>query len=59
MITFINESGAGTLTIAITTDTLYLAGTASTGSRILAGPGIATAIKTESTKWIISGQGLT
>lgn len=57
-ITFVNETSAGTLTIAITSDTLQLAGTASTGSRTLVAGGIATALKITSTKWMISGVGL-
>lgn len=50
-----------TLTIAITTDTLYLAGTnyGTTGSRTLARGGLATILKRSSTSWIISGTGLT
>lgn len=56
-ITFINE--INTVTIAITSDTLTLMGTGSTGSRTLAANGIATAIKVASTKWVISGVGLT
>jgi hypothetical protein len=47
------------VTIAITTDTLYLAGTGTTGSRSLAQYGMATAIKLTSTTWLISGTGLT
>lgn len=57
VITFINE--INTVTIAITTDTLVLAGAGSTGSRTLAANGIATAVKITSTKWMISGVGLT
>jgi hypothetical protein len=57
VITFINR--INTLTIAITTDTLTMAGTGSTGSRTLAANGIATAIKDSATTWIISGSGLT
>lgn len=56
-ITFINE--INTVTIAITTDTLVLAGTGATGSRTLAASGVATAVKVTSTRWIISGTGLT
>lgn len=56
-ITFINDMN--TITIAITTDTLVLAGTGSTGSRTLAVNGVATAIKVTSTRWYISGTGLT
>lgn len=58
-VTFINQNSAGTITIAITTDTMRLAGTGTTGSRTLAANGIATAIKITSTEWIISGTGLT
>lgn len=58
-ITFINEDSAGSITIAITTDTMRLAGAGTTGSRTLAANGIATAIKLTSTEWIISGTGLT
>lgn len=56
-ITFVNE--VNTVTIAITTDTMVLAGAGTTGSRTLAANGVATAIKITSTKWIISGTGLT
>jgi hypothetical protein len=56
-ITFINETSQ-VVTIAITSDTLTLAGTTTTGSRSLAQNGVATAIKITSTKWIISGTGL-
>lgn len=57
-ITFVNDSSAGVLTIAITSDTLVLAGTGSTGSRTLAADGIATAIKVTSTRWQINGTNL-
>jgi hypothetical protein len=56
-ITFINR--INTLTIAITTDTLTLANTTDTGSMELAVNGIATAIKIDSTNWLISGVGVT
>ena len=58
-LTFVNQSGAGILTIGITTDVMRLAGTGVTGSRTLAANGIATAIKLTATEWIISGTGLT
>jgi len=57
-ITFINMTSQ-VVTIAITADTMYLAGTGTTGSRSLAQYGVATAIKIDSTHWIISGTGLT
>jgi len=56
-ITFINM--INTLTISINTDTMYLAGPGTTGSRTLAAYGMATAVKLTSTTWIISGNGLT
>jgi hypothetical protein len=57
-VTFVNlDSNA--ITIAITSDTMVLAGTASTGSRTLAQFGMATAVKVSSTTWLISGAGLT
>lgn len=56
-VTFINM--INTVTIAITTDTMYLAGVGTTGSRTLAAYGVATAIKVSSTSWVISGNGLT
>lgn len=58
-ITFDNDNGAGVITIAITTDTMRLAGAGTTGSRTLAANGIATAIKNGTTSWKISGTGLT
>lgn len=57
VLTFVN-SNSTSLTIAITTDTMYLAGSGTTGSRTLAQYGIATAIKTGTTSWLISGVGL-
>jgi hypothetical protein len=48
-----------TSSIAITTDTLRLAGTATTGTRTLAAYGMATLVKVEATTWIASGNGLT
>ena len=58
-ITFINQNGAGVVTIAITTDTMRLSSAGTTGSRTLAANGLATCIKVTSTEWIISGSGLT
>ncbi|CAB4214913.1 hypothetical protein UFOVP1616_56 [uncultured Caudovirales phage] len=53
-------AGVGvTVTIAITTDTMYLSPAGTTGSRTLAAYGMATALKTDTTKIMISGSGLT
>jgi hypothetical protein len=57
-ITFINMTSQ-VVTIAITTDTMYLSVAGTTGSRSLAQYGSATAIKMTSTTWLISGSGLT
>jgi len=57
-ITFTNMD-SNALSIAITTDTMYLAGVGTTGSRSLAQYGTATAVKKTSTTWLISGVGLT
>lgn len=56
VLTFVN--GTTSCTIPITTDTMTLAGTSTTGTRTLAPNGVATAIKITSTSWIISGTGL-
>jgi len=62
-LTFIAGPSATTATIAITTDTLRLAGGTSTGSRTLAANGMATAVKVSGTSsagvWYINGTGLT
>ena len=58
-ITIVNQNSAGVVTIAITSDTLRLAGAGTIGSRTLAANGVATALKITSTEWIISGSGLT
>lgn len=56
-LTFVNND-SNSISIAITTDTMTLAGTTTTGTRTLAQNGIATAIKTTATTWLISGTGL-
>lgn len=55
-LTFINL--INTLSIAITTDTMYLADDGSVGTRTLGPYGIATALKLDATTWIITGSGL-
>lgn len=55
---FVNQNAAGVMTIAITSDTMRLAGAGTTGSRTLAANGEAVARKITSTEWIISGTGL-
>ena len=57
-LTFINMTSQA-VTIAINTDTMYLSGAGTTGSRTLAQYGSASAIKITSTSWLISGSGLT
>jgi hypothetical protein len=58
VLTIININ-ASALSIAITSDTMTLAGGTSTGTRTLSQNGLATAIKITSTSWIITGTGLT
>lgn len=55
-LTFIND--INTVTIAITSDTLVFSGPNFAGSRTLSAGGMATAIKVASTRWYISGAGL-
>jgi len=57
-VTFVNMTSQ-VVTIAITTDTMYLAKDGTTGSRSLAQYGSATALKITSTNWLISGSALT
>lgn len=57
VLTFVNLAAAN-VTIAITTDTMYLAGLGTTGSRTLTQYGIASAVKVASTTWVISGNNL-
>lgn len=58
VLNFANRSGVNK-SIAITTDTMYLAGAGSTGTRTLSDYGMATAVKIASSTWLISGIGLT
>ena len=62
-ITFIAGSSATTVSIAIASDTLRLAGSTNTGTRTLAANGMATAVKVAGTSsagvWYINGTGLT
>ena len=58
VLSFVNYTSQ-VVTIAITSDTMYLAGVGTTGSRSLAQWGMATAIKLTTTTWLISGTGLT
>jgi hypothetical protein len=57
-ITFVNPASVS-LSIAITTDTLLLAGSGTTGTRTLGAYGMATVIKITSTSWMISGTNVT
>ena len=51
----IYNNSASNQTISITTDTLRLAGTATTGARTLAQRGFATCIKVAATEWVVTG----
>ena len=58
VLTFTNLTG-NAMTIALTTDTMYLAASGSGASRSLANLGMASMIKVAATIWIIAGTGLT
>lgn len=58
VLTFANMTSQ-VVSIAINTDTMYLAGTGATGTRSLAQYGMASALKLTATTWLISGNGLT
>jgi hypothetical protein len=58
-ITFVAGPSASSVIIAIATDTMYLVGAGTSGSRTLAAYGTATAIKVAATTWFINGSGLT
>jgi len=51
----IYNNSAASISIAITTDTLRLAGTATTGTRTLALRGLATLVKVAATEWVALG----
>jgi len=55
----VNQNAAGAITLAITTDTMRLAGAGTTGSRTIAANGVASVRKITSTEWIVSGTGVT
>jgi hypothetical protein len=57
--TIVVINGNVTSSIAITSDTLRLAGGTTTGTRSLAVYGMATLVKISATQWIASGNGLT
>jgi len=57
-ITFVNMA-TDSVAIAITSDTMNLAGAGTTGTRTLLQYGVATALKVSSTVWLISGTNLT
>lgn len=57
VLTFVNITG-GNISIAVTSDTIALAGTGTTGTRTLSHNGVATAVKVTTVNWVISGAGL-
>lgn len=58
-ITFDNDTSAGVITLAITTDTLVWLPAGTTGSRFIAAGGQATALKVTATRWHLTGVGIT
>lgn len=59
VITVFNNNATSNITVAITTDTLRLAGTTTTGSRTVAPFSLCTLFKVSSTVWMASGAGVT
>lgn len=59
VITVFNNNATSNITVAITTDTLRLAGTTTTGSRTIAPFALCTLFKVSSTVWMASGAGVT
>jgi len=58
-ITIVNDVTSASISITITTDSLFWAGTGLTDlTRTLAAAGLATLLKVTSTKWVISGSGI-
>jgi hypothetical protein len=57
-ITFINDLGAGSVTLNITSDTLVDAASGSTGARTLNAPSVYTVVKVAATRWMGSGNGV-
>lgn len=53
------QNGAGNITLAITTDTMRLAGAGTTGSRTITANGMFVATKLASTEWLVFGTGIT
>lgn len=56
---FVNDGSAGAITVTSTSDTLAFANTALVGNRTLAANGLAHLYKITSTKWFITGVGIT
>jgi hypothetical protein len=56
---FVNDGSAGAITVTSTSDTLAFANTALVGNRTLAANGLAQLYKITSTKWFITGVGIT
>lgn len=57
-VVFINDNPTNNVNIAITLDTLVLAGSGASGTRKISANGMATAIKVGYTRWMISGTNL-
>lgn len=58
VIVFVNQDLSNTLAVAIATDTMYLGGSTTTGTRTLSSNAIASATKVDTNVWIISGAGV-
>lgn len=58
-VTFDNDTSAGIITLAITTDTLVWLPTGATGTRTIAPNGQGTALKVAATRWHLTGTNIT
>ena len=57
-ITFINQASTVTIAMPIPGDLLFMAGTTTTGARLMSTVSVATAVKMTSNSWVINGIGL-
>lgn len=59
ILVFSNQHSGGVITLAATSDTMYLLGTGTTGNRSIAADGCAVAKKVTATVWQVGGPGVT
>jgi hypothetical protein len=57
-ITYVNDTSAGAITMAVTSDTAVWFPSGATGNRTLAADGVATWLKVAATRWVVTGVGI-